>query len=211
MIYLLGKWRLQVPNYYCITVNFSFMSINICPVCRYHSVLLVPYSVQVCVGVPHVWVHTVLCCTHWLSLACTRCGTLLILLDLVPGGVAKDVLQGPAGWPESLGRTLPITQGKGNGNNGAHFFLWFWIVLQLRDLYLIFFCHVSTLGYLPPEERGRGVLTLNIPVDLTLGLAQSFINIWCYLMPPWIWKSWEMFFFFWYLPKFITLNNLLWF
>lgn len=169
------------------------MSINICPVCRYHSVLLVPHSSW---GAPCVctalWVNTAkLCYTHWINLWVEGLHVHvlwhpLLLLDLVLGGVARDTQKGPEGWPESLARTLPITQGRGNVNNSLHCFFWFLIVPSAKGSFSDLLSHFPTLSYLPPEKRGRGILTLNIQIDFTLGLAQSFINRGGYLMHPWI-------------------------
>lgn len=111
--------------------------------------------------------------------------------------------KGPAGWPESLARALPIIQGRGNVNNSLHCFFWFWIVPSAKGSFSDLLSHFPTLSYLPPEKRGRGTLTLNIQIDFTLGLAQSFINRGGYLMPPWIQKSWGIFcLFVCILPKF---------
>lgn len=76
------------------------------PACGYRSVLLALYSLQVreplvcrdqwaCKAAPlspH-WIN------HWVEGPLyARYGTLLMLLDLVPGEVAEDTYQCPAGW-----------------------------------------------------------------------------------------------------------------
>lgn len=181
------------------------MSINICPVCRYHNVLVVPHSIQV--GEPQVCAQPCGCIqpssaiptgsiSGWKVLMYMCCGTLCSCWIQFWEGWLRTCYKGLAGWLDSLARTLPIIQGRGNVNRSVHCFSWFWIVPSAKGSLFDFLSHFPTLGYLSPEKRGRGILTLNIQIDFTLGLAHSFINTGGYLMPPWIQKSWDNFFFF---------------
>lgn len=127
------------------------MSINICAditVCRYYSVLLVSHSSQIekpqCVctapfcftqGI-NLWMdgpHVHVLCHPW------------FLLDVVLGGVARDVLKGLPDWPENLARNLLTIQGRGNINNSVHCFFWFWIDPSAKGSLSDFLCNFSFL------------------------------------------------------------------
>ena len=167
---------------------FAFMSINISPACRYHSVLLIPHTLFVGeLGVCTAWwVHTAVpCCTHWVKFHVESphvhmpwhppvpAGS-----TIVPGGVARDMLQGPRMLAREPGENSVHYSGRGNVNSDVHCFLSFWIGPSAAGSLSDFLCHFSSLGYLPPEKRRRGALALNW---FYLRMGSIVINIWCYL------------------------------